>query len=59
MFEVEWTTIFFFMGLFILVGSLVEVGVIDNHAKMLELTKGNLFVTTLTILWVSAVRLHF
>ena len=33
LFEVEWTTIFFFMGLFILVGSLVEVGVIDNLAK--------------------------
>lgn len=58
--EVEWTTIFFFMGLFILVGSLVEVGVIDNLAKkMLELTKGNLFVTTLTILWVSAIASAF
>ena len=60
LFEVEWTTIFFFMGLFILVGSLVEVGVIDNLAKkMLELTKGNLFVTTLTILWVSAIASAF
>ena len=60
LFEVEWTTIFFFMGLFILVGSLVEVGVIDNITKkMLELTKGNLFVTTLTILWVSAIASAF
>lgn len=60
LFEVEWTTIFFFMGLFILVGSLVEVGVIDNLAKkMLELTKGNLFITTITILWVSAIASAF
>lgn len=60
LFEVEWTTIFFFMGLFILVGSLVEVGVIDNLAKkMLELTKGNLFITTITILWISAIASAF
>ena len=59
-FEIEWSTIFFFIGLFILVGSLVEVGVIDTLAvKMLELTKGNLFVTTIAILWVSAIASAF
>jgi len=58
--EVEWPTIFFFMGLFILVGSLVEVGVIDSLAKqMLSLTKGNLFVTAIAILWVSAIASSF
>ncbi len=58
--EVEWSTIFFFIGLFVLVGSLVEIGVIDSLAvKMLELTKGNLFVTTLAILWVSAIASAF
>ncbi len=58
--EVEWSTIFFFIGLFILVGSLVEIGVIDTLAvKMLELTKGNLFVTTIAILWVSAIASAF
>ncbi len=28
--EVEWTTLVFFMGLFVMVGALVEVGVIAN-----------------------------
>ncbi|NJE85262.1 transporter [Thermococcus sp. CX2] len=33
--KIEWTAIFFFMGLFIIVGSLVETGVIDDVAKWL------------------------
>ncbi|MDM8534820.1 ArsB/NhaD family transporter [Clostridiaceae bacterium HSG29] len=58
--EIEWTTIFFFMALFILVGSLEEVGVIETLAeKMVDLTKGNLFVTAMLILWVSAIASAF
>src|SRR3989339_1657090 len=54
--EVEWTTIFFFIGLFILVRGMEEVGAIHILAeKMLELTKGDLTVTTLTVLWASGV----
>ncbi|ACJ16948.1 arsenical pump membrane protein [Thermococcus onnurineus NA1] len=33
--KIEWTAIFFFMGLFIIVGSLVETGVIDDVAQWL------------------------
>ena len=58
--EIEWTTIFFFMALFILVGSLEEVGVIEILAeKMVNLTNGNLFITTMLILWVSAIASAF
>ncbi len=53
--EIEWNTIFFFIGLFILVGSLEKVGVIAALAeKMVSLTQGNLFFTAMLILWVAA-----
>jgi Na+/H+ antiporter NhaD/arsenite permease-like protein len=40
--EVEWETILFFIGLFILVGGLVEVGVMKWLAeKIISITKGN------------------
>ncbi len=54
--EVEWTTIFFFIGLFILVSGLEHVGAIRMMAeKLLEITAGNMTYTTLLILWGSAV----
>jgi len=50
--EVEWTTIFFFVGLFTLVGGLEHVGVISWAAtKMIELTHGSLAITSMVILW--------
>ncbi len=50
--EVEWTTIFFFVGLFVLVGGLEEVGVISWAAqKLIEATHGNLLITGLSVLW--------
>jgi Na+/H+ antiporter NhaD/arsenite permease-like protein len=53
--NIEWTTIFFFVGLFILVRGLEEVGAIRMLAeKMMELTQGNLPITTITVLWGSA-----
>lgn len=52
--EVEWSTIFFFIGLFIMVGGLVELGVINYLAvKYLQLTKGNVLLTAESIIWVS------
>ncbi|GGH84859.1 Na+/H+ antiporter NhaD/arsenite permease-like protein [Pullulanibacillus pueri] len=51
---VEWETIFFFAGLFTLVGGLREIGVIKELAKLaLELTGGNITVSTMLVLWVS------
>ncbi|CCO09456.1 SLC13 family permease [Desulforamulus hydrothermalis] len=57
---VEWPVIFFFAGLFILVGGLEEVGVIEWIAqKALELTGGELLTTGMLILWLSAIASAF
>jgi Na+/H+ antiporter NhaD/arsenite permease-like protein len=57
---VEWPTIFFFVGLFILVGGLQAAGVIEWLAqKALEVTEGSLAPTTMTILWLSAIASAF
>jgi Na+/H+ antiporter NhaD/arsenite permease-like protein len=54
--EVEWKTIFFFIGLFILVGALVKVGVIRYLAdQLVEVTRGNLTGSTMAVLWGSAI----
>ncbi|MDH4316759.1 MAG: ArsB/NhaD family transporter [Desulfobulbaceae bacterium] len=53
--EVEWSVIFFFIGLFIMVGGLVKVGAIKMMSQeMLSLTKGDLFSTSMLIMWFSA-----
>ena len=58
--NVEWLAIFFFAGLFILVGGLVETGVIKMMAeRLLELTSGDLTKTTMLILWLSAIASAF
>jgi len=58
--EVEWPTLFFFMGLFIIVGGLEKTGVIAFIAdKMFEFTGGRLGITTQLILWVSAFASSF
>lgn len=58
--KAEWTSIFFFLGLFVIVHSLVEVGLIKTFAmKTLELTGGDMKVTGMTILWVSAIASAF
>jgi len=54
--DVEWKTIFFFIGLFILVGGLVKVGAIRVLAEQLvQVTQGNVAGTTFTVLWGSAI----
>jgi Na+/H+ antiporter NhaD/arsenite permease-like protein len=54
--EIEWTTLFFFIGLFILVEALVEVGIIEVVAQAaLRLTDGNLQMTSMMLIWLSAV----
>lgn len=58
--EIEWPTIFFFMALFVIVGTLEEVGIINMVAeRIMALTKGNLLVTGITILWFSAILSAF
>jgi Na+/H+ antiporter NhaD/arsenite permease-like protein len=54
--DVEWKTIFFFIGLFILVGGLVKVGVIRYLAdQLVSVTQGNLTGSTMAVLWGSAI----
>jgi len=54
--EVEWTTIFFFVGLFIIVTGVEHTGVIAMMAeKTLEMTGGDFNATAAAILWVSAI----
>jgi len=53
--KIEWTTLFFFMGLFIMVGAVVKVGLIKILAEQaLNLTQGNMFATSILVLWFSA-----
>ena len=53
--EVEWPTIFFFIGLFIIIGGVVKVGLIKwLSIKVLEITQGNLFATSMVVMWFSA-----
>ena len=53
--KVEWLAIFFFAGLFILVGALVETGVIKMLAEeAIKITNGDLMSTSMLILWMSA-----
>ncbi|BBX97324.1 ArsB/NhaD family transporter [Mycobacterium lacus] len=53
--SVEWETLLFFAGLFIMVGALVKTGVVDKLARAAtEVTGGNGLLTVLLILGVSA-----
>ena len=54
--DVEWTTLFFFFGLFITVEAVVEVGIIETIAQAaLKLTGGSLPLTSMLLLWFSAI----
>ncbi|NTV91290.1 MAG: ArsB/NhaD family transporter, partial [Clostridiales bacterium] len=58
--EVEWKTIFFFVGLFIMVGGIKATGIIKMLAQgVIDMTHGDLVLTTLAILWVSAIASAF
>jgi len=51
---VEWPTLFFFIGLFIVVGAVVKAGIISDLAKgVLGLTGGRTDVAALIVLWMS------
>jgi Na+/H+ antiporter NhaD/arsenite permease-like protein len=53
--RVEWATIFFFIGLFVMVGGLEERGIIDRIAEgFADVTGGSRAAEALVILWGSA-----
>ncbi|MCB1735223.1 MAG: ArsB/NhaD family transporter [Gammaproteobacteria bacterium] len=54
--EVEWITLFFFMGLFIIVHGVESTGLLELISEhILAATGGDLSVTAMAILWVAAV----
>src|SRR6185312_12742281 len=54
--EVDWITIFFFVGLFIVVHGFEQTGAIADLAQTLvALSHGNLAITASAILWASAI----
>ena len=58
--RVEWPTLFFFVGLFVLVSSLVETGVIAQLAeKAIDWTGGDPLASSMLILWLSALASAF
>ncbi|ANS75742.1 hypothetical protein AWM70_14980 [Paenibacillus yonginensis] len=58
--SVEWPTLFFFIGLFVLVGGLVDTGVIAQLAdRAISLTGGDALAGSMLILWLSAIASAF
>jgi Na+/H+ antiporter NhaD/arsenite permease-like protein len=54
--QVEWITIFFFCGLFIIVTGVEHAGLLNTLAQwMLSMTSGNFPITVLATLWVAAI----
>lgn len=53
--DVEWVTIFFFVGLFIVVAGIEHAGLLKMLADwVVGLTRGDMAVTSIAILWISA-----
>ena len=54
--EIEWSTLFFFVGLFILVEAIVQVGIVGGIAdRLAEATQGQPALATIGLLWFSAI----
>ena len=54
--EVEWPTLFFFIGLFMLVAGVIEIGLVTAVSDaIVSVTDGALGPTTILIMWASAV----
>jgi Na+/H+ antiporter NhaD/arsenite permease-like protein len=49
--EVEWPTILFFVGLFVMVGALEATGFIERVAELLASASDSLAVTALVVIW--------
>ena len=53
--DIEWNTLFFFVGLFMLIEAVVRVGIVGGIATALaDAVGGDLTVATMSILWFSA-----
>jgi Na+/H+ antiporter NhaD/arsenite permease-like protein len=53
--EIEWSTLFYFIGLFIVVGGLESVGLLSDVGEgIADLSGGSVEATAMGVLWVSA-----
>jgi Na+/H+ antiporter NhaD/arsenite permease-like protein len=53
--EIEWSTLFFFVGLFVLVEAIVHVGIVGTVAEgVAQATAGNIGLASIALLWFSA-----
>ena len=58
--EVDWSSILFFMGLFIMVGALEETGFIKLLSeRIMTATNGNMELTAISIIWTSGIASAF
>jgi Na+/H+ antiporter NhaD/arsenite permease-like protein len=58
--EIEWTTIFFFIGLYILVGTMDELGIIGFIGnKLVDLSGNNINYAVMIVLWGSGILAGF
>jgi len=53
--SVEWTTLFFFAGLFIMVEGVKEVGLLDTLSDFIASSTDDLLLLSLIVLWVSGI----
>ena len=54
--DIEWNTLFFFVGLFMLIEAVVHVGIVAGAADALaDAAGGNLTIATMGVLWFSAI----
>lgn len=58
--QVEWTTIGFFAGLFVVVGGLAETGLIEMMANgLIDITHGDMLLTIVVLVWAAAIISSF
>jgi Na+/H+ antiporter NhaD/arsenite permease-like protein len=54
--KIEWSTLFFFVGLFVLVEAIVEVGIVGGLAEeLVRATGGDVAITSIALLWFSGI----
>ena len=58
--KVDYKTLLFFIGLFIVVGGLEQTGILETIANFIgEISKGNIYVMVAVIIWISAIASAF
>jgi Na+/H+ antiporter NhaD/arsenite permease-like protein len=58
--EVDWSTLLFFIGLFIIVGFAVQTGIIKSlSSTVISITGGNPWLAFMMIIWLSAIASAF